>query len=383
MGGANSKKGAKKAKRKKGEEPSPSALEAETKARTVWKGSGKFYALSRAVSVGEVPYDTHATRLDPIGQLARVRALGTKDPSFEYTFGWPEPGGELKPLATLWHCTRYVAIGKYHDETVHESDSMLLSEGARAVALTSSTGEIEWTHLGNRILEALLDDAVTLVHWKKSLSDSQLARFDGGAGRIAREMVKHIKAVVGNARQSPKEGPGGDTSGASTNKESGAARAPPDGGKRLAQSAERAERERAERRERIASVLDGATKDVSKLGNGLDLPKGNSRALKMLYDVMPRQTREALFGLRDMAKDRPFEVVEYLKCFVNRVDENGFPDADDPKYFEYSRDMCEKSAPLRQLRDMKSTEKALWELAVRRRHETLAYFYYVLMPKLA
>jgi hypothetical protein len=276
-----------------------------------------------------------------------------------------------------------VAIGKYHDETVDESDSMLLSEGARAVALTSSAGEIEWNHLGNRILEALLNDAVTLAHWTKSLSDSQRALFRGGAaGSIALEMVKHIKAVVGNARQSPEEGQGGDTSGARTNKESGAARAPNEGGKRESLAAQRAEREKAKRRERIASVLDGATKYVSKLANGLKLPKGNN-ALKMLYDVMPIRTREALFGLRDMAKALPFEVVEYLKCFVSRVEDNGFPDADDPKYFEYSRDMCEKSAPLRQLRDMKRTENALWELAVRRRNETLAYFYYELMPKLA
>ena len=339
--------------------------------------------------------------LDPIGRLTYVTDGGTdKSPDVEYTYTWPVPTeGPLQRLAPIWHCTQYTATVAYRDNGARARLSTVLPEG-RAFRLAHAREKgapITLDHLEIRTRSALNRRANNRGKsvWEKWREKHRGRDEFRTVEETVKRMVGYIKELVDTAeapvqKEAPRRRPV---------KESGAASAPDDGGKRrLAQSAEsaergraeraereRAERERAERRERIASVLDGAAKDVSILGNGLDLRKGyDTYALRMLYASRPIETKEALSGLRDMAKDRPFEVVEYLKCFVHLVDLNSFPDADDPRYVDYSRDMCD-SAPLRQMFPgvMKRTAKALWELAVKSRNETLAYFHGGLMPKLA
>ncbi len=152
------------------------------------------------------------------------------------------------------------------------------------------------------------------------------------------------------------------------------------GAKEPAPDARAAQNESAKRDEQrmeevIRRAFSDAVGDLRKLESGATLAGPEVLNLRRLFDQHPGQLRNALQGLDVMARSFPFQVAEFLQCFVHAIDDVRVK-SDDVGFFRLLV-LCKehKGQMLRAFPDeLMETSKALLELAAARPQETMEYF---------
>jgi hypothetical protein len=152
------------------------------------------------------------------------------------------------------------------------------------------------------------------------------------------------------------------------------------GAKEPAPDAHAAQNEGAKRDEQrmeevIRRAFSDAVGDFSKLESGATLAGPEVRNLRRLFDLHRIQLRKALQGLDVMARSFPFQVAEFLQCFVHAMDD-GRVKSDDVGFFRLLV-LCKehKGQMLRAFPDeLMETSQALLELAAASPKETMEYF---------
>ena len=341
-------------------------------------------------------WDNRKTQLDPIGILTSVRDVSANEnPRVEYTYTWPEPTrGPLVALAGIWHCTQFTATVDYRDEKARNRVSTVVmhsSSKRRAFRLTHALelgGELSWSALQDRIKEALNWNVGADGYKKgKSVWQKWLAtrpKEERGLFKTADDtvnvMVKYIRGYVD-------QGPVQKAAEALARRTSRSAlpakekrREPVSGGaKEPAPDARAAQNEGAKQARKfdevIKSAFSDAVSDLNKIAKGGTPAGPGVENLGWLFERHDVQIRGALEGLELMARDFPYQVVEFLQCFVYAIEnDNGSVQSDDFGYRKLLR-LCKKhDGPMWQSWVFKETAQALLELAAASRKETMEYF---------
>jgi hypothetical protein len=123
----------------------------------------------------------------------------------------------------------------------------------------------------------------------------------------------------------------------------------------------------------IRRAFSDAVGDLNKIAKGATLAGPGVEILGRLFERHDVQIRGALEGLDLMARDFPFQVVEFLQCFVYAID-NGSVQSDDFGYRKLLR-LCKKhDGPMWQSWVFEETAQALLKLAAASPKETMEYF---------
>jgi hypothetical protein len=138
---------------------------------------------------------------------------------------------------------------------------------------------------------------------------------------------------------------------------------------------EGAKRDERRMEEVIRRAFSDASNDLSKLEKGATLAGPGVSILRQLFERHPRQMRNAVQGLDFMARDSPFQVAEFLQCFVHAIDNRSLPSGD-LGYRKLLRLCKQHDGYMWQVFQVvvKETAQALLELAAASPKETMEYF---------